>query len=69
MDKRKNIAQWIAVIICLLPSPIILTVMMGVADAMNMSFFVALPLLGIAGLIVLWLTCSVLYKIIYFIIK
>ncbi len=69
MDKRKNIAQWIAVIICLLPSPIILTVMMGIANAMNMSFFVALLLLGIAGLIVLWLTCSVLYKIIYFIIK
>jgi len=69
MDKRKNVAQWIAVIICLLPSPAILTVMISIASAMNMSFFFSLLLLGIAGIIALWLACLALYKIIYFIVK
>ena len=70
---KKSLAEWIAVILCLLVSPPIIMFLTVLAGALHrtydISIFWGIVICIVAGLIVLLIAICLLEKLIYFIIK
>ena len=70
---KKGIAEWVSIILCLLPSPFVIMFLLIVAgeirEAWHITNFLAVTLCAIVGLIALLFTSWVLGKLVYFIIK
>ena len=70
---KKGVAEWVSVILCLLPSPFVIMFLLIVAgeirEAWHITNFLAVILCAIVGLIALLVTSWVLGKLVYFIIK
>ncbi len=70
---RKDMAQVIAIIICLLPSPLICILLLTTAGAVReyyqLSPFLVLFIGAVVGLVAFLFTYWVISKLIYFIIK
>ncbi len=70
---KKDVAEWISIILCLLPSPLVIMFLLIVAgairEAWHITNFLAITLCTIVGLIALLITSWVLSKLVYFIIK
>ena len=70
---KKGVAEWVSVILCLLPSPFVIMFLLIVAgeirEAWHITNFLAVILCAIVGLIALLFTSWVLGKLVYFIIK
>lgn len=70
---KKNVAEWVSIILCLLPSPMVimfLLILVGImSDTWGISTFLAVVICVVAGFIVLYCTAWLLKHLIYFIIK
>lgn len=70
---KKGVAEWVSIILCLLPSPFVIMFLLIVAgeirEAWHITNFLAVTLCAIVGLIALLFTSWVLGKLVYFIIK
>lgn len=70
---KKSVAEWASVVICLLPSPLVIMFLLCVAGeiriAWQISVFLAIILCAVVGLIALLFTSWLLSKLVYFIIK
>lgn len=70
---KKTVAEWVSIILCLLPSPFIIMVLLIVSGQMHDNYQIslawAITICGIIGLIALFFTSWVLGKLVYFIIR
>ena len=68
---KKGVAEWVSIILCLLPSPFVIMFLLIVAgeirEAWHITNFLAVTLCAIVGLIALLFTSWVLGKLVYFI--
>ena len=65
---KKGVAEWVSVILCLLPSPFVIMFLLIVAGEIREAWHIT-NLCAIVGLIALLFTSWVLGKLVYFIIK
>lgn len=70
---KKNVAEWISIILCLFPSPFVIMFLLSCVAVMredgHISTFWAIVICAVIGLAALLFTSWVLGKLIYFIIK
>ena len=70
---KKGVAEWVSIILCLLPSPFVIMFLLIVAgeirEAWHITNFLAVTLCAIVGLIALLFTSWVLGKLVYFMSK
>lgn len=70
---KKSVAEWVAIAICLLPTPLVIMFLLCAAGeiriAWQISAFLAIILCAVVGLIALLFTSWLLSKLVYFIIK
>ncbi|MEL5894516.1 hypothetical protein AAE250_13600 [Bacteroides sp. GD17] len=73
MISKKSVAEWSSIILCLLPSPFAIMLLLIVAgemrDSWHITNFLAIMICAIIGLIALLFASWILGKFIYFIIK
>jgi hypothetical protein len=71
--EKKSLSEWIAIIICLLPSPIVIMFLFTIVGVVGRHYQINLiwPLLGalVIGFVILRITIWLLSKLVYFIIK
>lgn len=70
---KKTVAEWISIILCLLPSPFVIMVLLTLSgqmrDTWHISLALAITIYTIIGLIALFTTSWLLGKLVYFIIR
>lgn len=70
---KKTVAEWISIILCLLPSPFVIMVLLTLSgkmrDTWHISLALAITIYTIIGLIALFATSWLLGKLVYFIIR
>lgn len=70
---KKTVAEWISIILCLLPSPFFIMVLLTLSgqmrDTWHISLALAITIYAIIGLIALFTTSWLLGKLVYFIIR
>lgn len=70
---KKTVAEWISIILCLLPSPFVIMVLLTLSgqmrDTWHISLALAITIYAIIGLIALFTTSWLLGKLVYFIIR
>ncbi len=73
MMSKNSVAEWISIILCLLPSPFVIMFLLILAGDMRqtwgISMALAIIICVVIGLIALLFTSWILQKLIYFIIK
>jgi len=73
MMSKNSVAEWISIILCLLPSPFVIMFLLILAGDMRqtwgISIALAIIICVVIGLIALLFTSWILQKLIYFIIK
>lgn len=70
---KNCVAEWISIILCLLPSPLFIMLLLMLAgdmrDTWQISNFLAITICGMLGLVALFVTSWMLQKLVYFIIR
>lgn len=70
---KKTVAEWISIILCLLPSSFVIMVLLTLSgqmrDTWHISLALAITIYAIIGLIALFTTSWLLGKLVYFIIR